>query len=177
MALVNATRNRTRTALAALGLTIGIAAFAALLAISFAFQGAIVGSILGDTIAIQTRTSDYVAVGAILVLASLGVANVLLLNIRDRGSELATLRALGWDNHLLDQLIIGEAMVIAAIGGTSGAVLGLGLARAIAGELTRSMTLAAAAAWLSAGLVCSAAGAVATFRLSRIPTTVLLAEG
>lgn len=176
LAWVNALRSPARTSLAALGLAIGIAAFTCLLGITFAFQGAVVGSILGDAVAIQARTSDYVAVVSILVLASLGVANVLILNIRERGSEIATLRALGWPQRSMDWLVIGEALAIGAIGATSGVGGGLVLARALTGVLTGSMVAAAAIAWVSAILVCSVTGGGAAQLVRRVRTTTLLAE-
>jgi putative ABC transport system permease protein len=67
-----------------------------LLTIVIGFRGVIVGSVLGDTISVQVRAVDVIAVATIVLL---GVCDVLYLNLRDRASELAVLRATGWSNR------------------------------------------------------------------------------
>lgn len=176
MGRVNVTRNLARTLLAALGLLIGVAAFTTLLAITWGFQGAVVGTVLGDAVAVQARGADYAAVAAILVLAALGVANVMYLNIRDRGPELATLRAVGWEPGHLDQMIISEGLSIGALGAVPGALLGVAAAWALTGSLT-VVVVAAAGVGLSTALALAIAAAMISTRLvRRLPTTVLLTE-
>jgi len=99
LGLVNLTRTGARALIAASGLTVSVAAFTLLLAITVAFQGAVVGTILGDAVAVQARGADYAATAATLLLAGLGVANVLYLNIRDRGAE---------DRHLAGARLAGR---------------------------------------------------------------------
>ena len=112
LALTNLSRARVRTVLAAAGVAVAVAVCTALLGIAQAFQGAIVGTALGDAVAIQVRAADYAAGAAILLLALVGVAAVLYLNIRERGAELATLMAIGWRRRDLAQLITREGTII-----------------------------------------------------------------
>lgn len=172
----NAARHRARTALAALGLLIGVATLTTLLAITWGFHGAVVGTILGDAVAIQARTADYAAVLATLALAAFGVANVLYLNIRDRGAELATLRAVGWQERHLDRMLTTEGLTIAVLGATPGALLGLLGARTLAGHLTGPVYAATATAYLSAVALAAAASLASTRLVRRIPTAILLTE-
>lgn len=172
----NLARSRTRTLLAVLGLVVATAAFTLLLAISVGFQGAVVGSVLGDAVAIQTRTSDYAAALATFALAGIGVGNLMYLNIRDRGPELATLRATGWTEHHLRQLLLTEGALIGAVGGVIGALLGLGAATALIGSLPVLVLAAAVATAAATVLISLAATLLASTLLLRLPTTLLLTE-
>ena len=172
----NLARSRTRTLLAVLGLIVATAAFTLLLAISVGFQGAVVGSVLGDAVAIQTRTSDYAAAAATFALAGIGVGNLMYLNIRDRGSELATLRATGWTEHHLRRLLLAEGALIGAIGGILGAALGLAAALALIGSLPVLVLVAAAGTAVAAVAISLVATLVASTLLLRLPTTMLLTE-
>lgn len=176
LAWIGIQRARARTGLAAIGLAVAVLVFTVLLAITLGFQGAVVGTILGDSVAIEARTADYAATGASLLLAFLGVANVIYLNIRDRGAELATLRAVGWTDHHLDRLVITEGVLIGALGATSGTITGVLIAWVVTGAFSGGFLLGAALAWLAAmGLSALAAG-FATRLVRRLPTTLLLTE-
>lgn len=65
---------------------------------------------------------------AALVLACLGVGNVILANIHGRRYEYGVLRAVGGHRRLLAKLIFGEAALIAVTGALVGTMLGLHLA-------------------------------------------------
>ena len=95
LALTNILRTPGRSALAATSLAIGAGALTLLVGITLAFRGVVVGSLLGDAIAVQVRGVDYIAVAATVALGVLAVADVLFLNLRERAAELATLRATG----------------------------------------------------------------------------------
>ena len=172
----NLARSRTRTLLAVLGLVVATAAFTLLLAISVGFQGAVVGSVLGDAVAIQTRTSDYAAAAATFALAGIGVGNLMYLNIRDRGPELATLRATGWNEHHLRHLLLTEGALVGAIGGTLGALLGLVAALALLGSIPLLVLAAALGTAAAAVAISLVATTVASTLLLRLPTTTLLTE-
>lgn len=169
-------RVKARTALAAIGLGVAVLVFTVLLAITLAFQGAVVGSVLGDAVVIQARGADYAATGASLLLAFLGVANVIYLNVRDRGPELATLRAVGWTDRHLARLIITEGVLIGILGATPGMVLGLLIAAGLTGTITLAFVVGALSAWAVAVLLAALAAATATRLVVRLPTTLLLTE-
>lgn len=176
LGLVNLARTRARVAVSASGLTVAVAAFTLLLAITVAFQGAVVGTLLGDAVAVQARGADYAATFATLLLAGVGVANVLYLNIRDRGAEIATLRAVGWRESNLARMVLAEGLGIALVGSVPGAVLGLAASAILAGGVTPGIVGAAALGVCVGVLVAMAGSAVPVVLLRRLPTALLLTE-
>ena len=176
LALLNVTRTPGRTLIGVVSLAIGIAALTLLTAVTVAFRGVIVGSLLGDAVAVQVRVVDYIAAGATAALGVLAVADVVFLNIRERAAELATIRSFGWRDTALARLIITEGAIIGLTGSLAGAGLGLGAAAWFAGHLpARLLAIAAAAA--AAGIIVTAAAALLPAALlRRLPAAHLLAE-
>ncbi|HEY4098371.1 MAG TPA: ABC transporter permease, partial [Baekduia sp.] len=176
LATNNLLRVPGRTALGATSLGVGIFALTLLLAVTIAFRGAVVGSVLGDAVSVQVRTADYVAVGATLVLGALACADVLYLNLRDRSAEIATLRATGWRERQLTRLVAVEGTGLGALGGVVGAVLGFAAAGVFTGEWTFTMVLVALGAAALGVLIATAASIAPAAGLRRLPTATLLAE-
>ncbi|MEH0843140.1 FtsX-like permease family protein [Micromonospora sp. CPCC 205711] len=176
LALVNLVRTPGRTLLGAGALAIGVAALTLVTAAAYAFRGAIVGSLLGDTVSLSVRGADTMAAVATVLLGAAAVADVLYLNIRDRASELATLRAVGWTDAALGRLIGYEGIALGLLGALTGAALGLGGAAWLVGDLPRPLVLVAAAVALAGVLVTSLAALVPAALLHRLPTARLLAE-
>jgi ABC-type lipoprotein release transport system permease subunit len=176
LARTNLTRVPGRSALGVLSLAVGVFALTVLLAVTTAFRGAVVGTVLGDAVAVQVRTADYLAAGATLVLGALSVADVLYLNLRDRSAEIATLRATGWRERQLTRLVVFEGIGLGLLGGVGGALLGLGAAWAFTGTLTTTMPLVAAAAAAGGTLLTVLASLPPAAALRRLPTATLLAE-
>ena len=136
----------------------------------------VVGSLLGDAVAVQIRGVDYVAVIATVLLGLLAVADVVFLNIRERAAELATIRSFGWPERTLDRMIVTEGAVIGALGALTGAAAGLAAAAAFTGELTFRLVAAAVGA-AAAGVLLTAAAAIPPAQLlRRLPAAQLLAE-
>jgi ABC-type antimicrobial peptide transport system permease subunit len=167
---------RTSPAIGVASLAVGIAALTMLTAVSFAFRGVVVGSLLGDAVAVQVRSVDYIAAGATVTLGVLAVADVVFLNIRERAAELATIRSFGWRDAALARLVITEGAIIGVAGSLIGAAAGLAAAAWFAGQLPVRL-LAIAAAAVVAGIVITAAAALLPAALlRRLPTATLLAE-
>lgn len=172
LALVNVLRTPGRTLVGVLSLATGVTALTLLAGVTLAFRGIVVGSLLGDAVAVQVRGVDYVAVAATVALGVLAVADVLFLNIRERAAELATIRASGWPESALGRLVVSEGILIGIAGSVTGAVLGLTAAALFAG-----MLWTAAAAAIAAGTLITAAAALLPAQLlRRLPTAQLLAE-
>ena len=176
LALLNVTRTPGRTLIGVVSLAVGIAALTMLTAVSFAFRGVVVGSLLGDAVAVQVRGVNYVAAGATVALGVLAVADVVFLNIRERAAELATMRSFGWRDTALARLVITEGTIIGVVGSLAGAGLGLAAAAWFTGQLPARL-LAIAAAAVAAGIIITAAAALLPAALlRRLPTAHLLAE-
>jgi putative ABC transport system permease protein len=176
LAVVNVLRTPGRSLLGALSLAVGVAALTLLAAVTLAFRGTVVGSLLGNAVAVQVRGVDYVAVAATVALGVLAVADLLFLNIRERAAELAAIRALGWPESALGRLVVTEGAAIGLAGSLAGAAAGLAAAAAFAGEFPARLLLAATAAVLAGVLVTVAAALLPARLLRRLPTAQLLAE-
>ncbi|KKK05233.1 FtsX-like permease family protein [Micromonospora sp. HK10] len=176
LALANLVRTPGRTLLGAGALAIGVAALTVVAAATYAFRGAIVGSLLGDTVSLGVRGADTLAAVATVLLGAAAVADVLYLNIRDRGAELATLRATGWTDAALGRLVGYEAFLLGALGAVTGAGLGLAGAAGLVGELPAALLRVAATVAAAGVLVTCLAALVPAALLRRLPTARLLAE-
>ena len=176
LAALNVARTPGRTLIGVVSLAVGIAALTLLTAVTVAFRGQIVGSLLGNAVTVQVRGVDYIAAGATAALGVLAVADVVFLNITERAAELATIRSFGWRDTALARLVITEGAIIGVIGSLAGAGLGLGAAAWFAGHLPARL-LAIAAAAVAAGIIITAAAALLPAALlRRLPAAHLLAE-
>jgi putative ABC transport system permease protein len=176
MAVSNVSRTPGRTLVGALALAVGVGALTIVTALTYAFRGVLVGSLMGDAVAIQVRGVDYVAVAATVSMGVLAVTDVIFLNIRERAGELATIRAFGWTERSLVRMVVTEGTAIGVAGSLAGAVLGLAAAAKFAGELPTALFAVAAAAAAAGVLVTSAAAVVPAEFLRRMPAAQLLAE-
>ena len=131
LAVVNVLRTPGRTVVGALSLAVGVTALTLLIAVTLAFRGAIIGTLLGNVVTVQIRGVDYIAVAATVILGVLAVADALLISITERAPELATIRAFGWPESTLRRLVITEG----ALTGTAGSVLGAVLVTCVAALL------------------------------------------
>jgi putative ABC transport system permease protein len=176
LALANLARTPGRTLLGAASLLIGVAALTMLLAITFAFRGAVTGTLLGEAITLQARTVDYLAVTVTIVLGIVSVADVLYLNIADRAPQLALFTAVGWTDRVLNRLVTAEALGMGVLGGVLGAGLGLAGAALFAGRVTSALLWCAAAA-LAAGITIAVLAVIVPLAMLRkLPTAQLLAQ-
>jgi ABC-type antimicrobial peptide transport system permease subunit len=176
LSLANVLRTPGRTALGALGLAMGVGALTLLLAATLAFHDTLVGTLLGDAVAVDVRGSDYVAVAATVALGLAAVTDVLFLNLRERSAEMATLSATGWNDGALGRLLTFEGLWIGALGALSGAGVGLGAAALFAGALPVGLLLTALAAAATGTLLAALAGLVPAASLRWAHTATLLAE-
>jgi putative ABC transport system permease protein len=176
LAVVNVLRTPGRALIGAIGLAVGICALTMLTAVTIAFRGVLVGTLLGDAVAVQVRGVDYIAVVATVALGVLAVADVVFLGIVERGAELAVIRALGWRERALSQMVVTEGVIIGLAGSLAGAATGLVAAARFAGQLPDSLYLLAAAAVAAGVLVTAAAALLPAQALRRLPAAHLLAE-
>ncbi len=176
LAVANVARTPGRTLLGATSLAVGVAALTLAAAITLAFRGVVVGSLLGDAVAVQIRGVDYLAIAAIVALGVLAVADVLVLNVRERAAELATIRQFGWPESALTRLVVTEGALIGAAGSAAGAAAGLAAAAQFTGQFPGRLIVAAAGAALAGVLVTAVAALPPARALRSLPAARLLSE-
>ncbi len=176
LALRNLIRTPARTVLAMVGLLLGVGALTALIALNQGFQRTLVGTLLGNAIAVDVRGVDFVSVVLVTTLGAVSVADLLYLNIKERQGELVALRTLGWDDKDLAGLVVMEGMLMGLIGSLLGAALGVGgvaLVRGIpVGPILSSAGIAAAGGVVATSLASLAPAA----RMSSLIPVRALAE-
>jgi len=64
-------------------------------------------------------------------LGAVGMLNTMLMSVLERTREIGVLRALGWRRRLVVGMILREALVLGAIGGVFGILLGMGFVWAL----------------------------------------------
>ena len=177
LALVNLRRLPVRTVVAAAGLAIGAAALTLLLGIERAFHGTLVGTLLGNTISLQVRGVDLVAVLLTIALAAISVADVLYLNLQERAAEFVTLRTTGWSEAHLMRLVAWEALGLGLAGSLAGAACGLVLGAILLDVPVGSLALAAGLAAVCGTATALCASLLPLSQIRRLtPAAVLAAE-
>jgi putative ABC transport system permease protein len=174
LAWVNLTRLPWRTVLGGFGLVLGVGALTFLLGIQLAFSGAVAGDVLGNHIDVEVQGADYAAVALILVLAVGSVADVLIMNLRERSGELAALQACGWSDRSLRRLVLTEGLTVGVLGALLGAILGLAGVWAL-GAHPAALIGVTAAAFAAGVIVCATAVLPALSALTRQMPAVTLA--
>ncbi len=75
-------------------------------------------------------TLAVTAIGGIsLLVGAIGIVTIMTIAVNERTSEIGLLRALGARQSQIHSLFLGEAIILAAIGGLAGLFLGIGIAQ------------------------------------------------
>jgi hypothetical protein len=95
--------------------------------ITFQLKGTLFTTWLGQYVALQVGSAHYMAMAIAFCISILTTAEIMWQNVSERQSELALLKALGWRNASVGQLIIMEGFLIGVISGLVGILLSLGV--------------------------------------------------
>jgi len=169
-------RTPGRTLLAASALAIGVAGLTVVLAVTVAFSGAVVGTLLGDAVSLQVRGADVAAVATTVALGVLAVADVLYLGVRERSAEFAALLSTGWTDAQVARLLTTEGALIGLLGAAAGGAGGLALAAVLVGGVPAAAWQAALLAVAGGTVLAAAASVVPAASVRRLPLARLLAE-
>ena len=175
MASLNLLRLPVRTCLGVGGLMVGVAALGLLLGIQNAFEGTLVGTLLGNAILVRVSGLDFLAVVLTIALAALAASDVLFLNIRERAPELVTLRTGGWGEWDLRRLVGLEALALGVLGAGTGTLLAL-LVGVGLGVPAVPLTVAALAAGAGGIVVAVLAALLPLSQINRLTPPAVLAE-
>ena len=176
LAWVGLGRTPGRTALAAVSLAVGIAALTVLLTIQRVFHGLVVGTLLGDAVALQVRRPDIVALVAILILGAAAVADVLYLSVREQAGEFAVLRSGGWPESALARLVTVQGVGIGLLGSLAGGAVGVLAVLGLLGSVPIAVLGPVGIAVPCGLILASIASLVPALLVRRLPTARLLAE-
>jgi len=129
---------------------------------------------------LDASTSLFLALGAVaLLIAGVGIANVMLISVLERRSEIGLRRALGATQQDVAVQFMGEALLLSLLGGGGGVVVGAFLTAAFASYRGWAMLLPYEAVALALGaalLIGVLAGLYPALRAARlVPTDALRA--
>ena len=134
-----------------------------------------------DTNSLLIHKATIVFAVIALLLGAIVVMNTMLLAVSERSGEFALLLAVGWPVSRIAQLIVGEGVVVAAVGGLVGIALGVGSAELVVRALSTSglvqphVTAAGLAIALAFALATGLVGSVyPAWRVSRLRVTTAL---
>ncbi len=174
LAVTGLARVPGRCALAAVGLGVGVAALAVLLAAQMSFSSSIGDSALAGLVTATTRGTDVISALLAVGLGAAAVADVTYLNLRERAGEFAALEASGWGRRQVGVLLTVEGLLTALVGAIGGGGVGL-LAAALAFGLSLPVVAGAAAAAAGGTLVALAGTAAVLLLTSDRPLAAVLA--
>ncbi|MEV0489542.1 ABC transporter permease [Streptomyces atratus] len=176
LACANLARVPGRTLLGAAALAVGVAAVTTIAAILWSFEDDVVGTVMGDAIALRARGVDIAASTGTALLGAFAAADVIYLGIRERAAEFAVLQATGWSDGELTRLVLTEGTLLGVLGATTGAATGIGLIIWLTGAVTPTLVTTALLAALTGVALATTASLVPAVMLTRSPTSALLQE-
>ncbi|MBI2597597.1 MAG: ABC transporter permease [Candidatus Diapherotrites archaeon] len=72
----------------------------------------------------QFRLLVFFVAGVSAIVAGVGIANTILMSIRDRIKEIGTLKAVGWSNSNIIRMVLFESLLLSFFGAVFGVILG-----------------------------------------------------
>ena len=119
----NLGRSRTRTLIAALSLFLSALLLMVMLNGVLALHQALQGTLLGDYVLLQTAVPQIAGCVIAIVLTFLSVADLLLLQVRERQKEIGLLQAVGWRPWAIQRLFVQEGLMLALSGAIPGVLV------------------------------------------------------
>src|SRR4030088_522363 len=122
--------------------------------------------------------SLFLGLGVVaLIVGAVGVANIMIISVLERRSEIGLRRALGATKRQIRTQFLGETILLAVIGGVGGGVCGAAATAVYANSKSWAVVIPVEA-WsggiASAILIGAFAGVMPAVRASRMPPTVAL---
>ncbi|MGI9062065.1 MAG: ABC transporter permease [Ktedonobacteraceae bacterium] len=125
MALRNLTRSRLRAVIAIGSLFLSAILLTVMIDGLLAFRQTLQGTLLGEYILLQTAVPQLAGASFAVLLTFLSVADLLLIQVRERQKEIGLLQAVGWRAHLVQRLFVQEGLTLAVVGAVPGVLVAL----------------------------------------------------
>jgi cell division protein FtsX len=123
LVLRNLTRARPRTVITLGSLFLSALLLVLMVSSILALHQTLIGTLLGSFVLLQTAVPQIAGSVFALLLTFLSVADLLLLQVRERQQEIGVLQAVGWRPRLVQGLFAREGVLLALIGAVPGAVV------------------------------------------------------
>jgi putative ABC transport system permease protein len=170
---------KLRASLSALGIAIGVAAIVAVLGLSASSQAGLLAEIaqLGTNLLTVQNGQGFNGFTAELLVGAIGVANIMVISVLERRSEIGLRRALGATKGHIRVQFLAEAILLSLAGGIAGIAAGAAATAVYAharGWAAAVPPLAWAGGLAVTLLIGAAAGLVPALRAARMSPTEAL---
>lgn len=176
MGLALLLRRPGRIIVGTLGIGLAAASGGLLAAVVGHMNTTLIGSFLGDAVAVQIRIPDIAAAVLIGLLGLTALATLLFLGLSEDARSLAALRAVGWTDGMLARSVLAQAFLIGILGALLGAVSAAGVWIYAFGTPDSVAINALVAVAIAAIPACLLAAYVPAWFAGRLPTARILSS-
>src|SRR5215470_4482181 len=113
LVLRNLARSRPRTLITVVSLFLSAILLVVMFSGILALRQTLTGTLLGDFVLLQTAVPQIAGCVLAVLLSFLSVADLLLLQVRERQQEIGLLRAVGWRPGVVRWLFMQEGLILA----------------------------------------------------------------
>ncbi|MDX1258968.1 ABC transporter permease [Exiguobacterium sp. K1] len=114
-----------RTLLSIVAIALPTSLFIFFLFVTFRLKGVLYASWLGEFVALEVGTMHYIAMAVALLIAILTTTEILWQNVNERKSQLAVLKATGWQDRMIRRLVLLEGLLTGLFAGIAGLIMAL----------------------------------------------------
>jgi ABC-type lipoprotein release transport system permease subunit len=121
-------RRPIRLLRAALAISLAVTAVAMLTLINWTFRGAVAASLLGQSIVLQVRAADVIAVVILTLLGLTCLSMTMRFAHLEDAADWAVLSAVGWGSNQIIAAVISQGLLVGLFGTLVGTLSAFGLA-------------------------------------------------
>ncbi len=133
-------------------------------------------TLLGEYLALEVRGYHFILNALVFALSGLAITDTLLVNLQERQKEFGLLKAVGWRDGTISQLLIWEGMGMGLVGGIIGTGIAVGVYRYIFGFLPPYPLLLALCLVAAPTIIGGLAGLWPAVRAARISAATAIKE-